>query len=96
MRIWLQINHHHRMFRWILAIPKAATQLDRINLPVKIQDNFNSFSDRCEAAVNFKQRTLIFNCTTLIQSQILELMTPPRMLGSVRLQNKVPQGPEVC
>lgn len=84
------------MFRWILAIPKAATQLDRINLPVKIQDHFNSFSDRCEAAVNFKQRTLIFNCTTLIQSQILELMTPLRKLGSVRLQNKVPQGPEVC
>lgn len=84
------------MLRWILAIPEAATQVDCFNLLVKIQEDFISVPDRCEAVVNFQQRTLIFNYASLIQSQILELMTPASILESVGLQNKVPQGPEGC
>lgn len=96
MTVWLQINHHRRMFRWILAIPEAPTPLDCFNLLVKIQDDFNSASDRCEAVVNFQHRTLIFNYASLIQSQILELMTPASILETAGLQNKGPQGPEGC
>lgn len=61
--------------------------------------DFDPFSERRAAVINFQQRALIFNEAILIQSQVVERVTLASSLsraGGVGLRSKVPKGPEGC